>query len=188
VRWKYHAEKPVVAGVTPTAAGITFAGDLGGNLLVFDSRSGKVLHKVQVNGAMAGGLSTYEVAGSQYLAFNAGNISRNAFGDLGFPSVVIMRLDPDKPATALDVTAADAAGNPVALGRRLYAQVCQSCHGPDGNQIADHKLGNLAARRDLASTVEYIKHPKSPMPTLYPALLDEADVVAVAAWVYDELR
>ncbi len=26
VRWKYHAEKPVVAGITPTAGGVTFAG------------------------------------------------------------------------------------------------------------------------------------------------------------------
>ena len=47
VRWKYHADKPVVAGVTPTAGGITFAGDLGGNLLVFDSKSGKLLRKVR---------------------------------------------------------------------------------------------------------------------------------------------
>ena len=43
VRWKYHAEKPVVAGITPTAGGVTFAGDLGGNLLVFDSRTGASL-------------------------------------------------------------------------------------------------------------------------------------------------
>jgi glucose dehydrogenase len=188
VRWKYHAEKPVVAGVTPTAGGITFAGDLGGNLLVFDSRTGRLLRKVQVNGAMAGGLATYEVAGRQYVAFNAGNISRNAFGDLGLPSVVIMTLDAAQPASKLDITAADAAGSPVALGQRLYGQVCQSCHGADGNQIADHKLGNLAARRDLASTIEYIKQPKLPMPKLYPQLLGEADVAAVAAWVHQELR
>jgi mono/diheme cytochrome c family protein len=188
VRWKYHAEKPVVAGVTPTAGGITFAGDLGGNLLVFDSKSGKLLRKVQVNGAMAGALSTYEVGGKQYVAFNAGNISRNAFGDLGFPSVVIMTLDAAQPARKLDITAADAAGNAVAQGQRLYGQVCQSCHGADGNQIADHKLGNLAARRDLASTIEYIKQPKLPMPKLYPGLLSESDVAAVAAWVQQELR
>jgi mono/diheme cytochrome c family protein len=188
VRWRYHAEKPVVAGVTPTAAGITFAGDLGGNLLVLDSASGKLLRKVEVNGAMAGGLVTYDVAGRQYVAFNAGNVSRNAFGDLGFPSVVIMALDPGRSPVALDITGQDAAGNPVELGQRVYGQVCQSCHGVDGNQIADHRLGNLAARRDLAATIEYIKKPKAPMPALYPELLDEASVAAVAAWVHAELR
>jgi alcohol dehydrogenase (cytochrome c) len=185
VRWKYHADKPVVAGITPTAGGITFAGDLGGNFLVFDSKSGKVLLKAAAGGAMAGGVVTYEVAGRQYVAFAAGNISRNAFGDLGMPSVVVMTLDPQQAAVARDITSVT---SDAALGQRLYAQVCQSCHGPDGNMIADHKLANLGARRNLAATIEYIKQPKAPMPVLYPALLDEKSVAAVAAWVHQELR
>jgi mono/diheme cytochrome c family protein len=188
VRWKYHADKPVVAGVTPTAGGVTFAGDLGGNLLVFDSASGKLLRKVDAGGAMAGGLVTYSIADRQYVAFAAGNVSRNAFGDLGFPSVVIMALDPKQPAVQLDATTSISVGSGEGLGQRLYGQVCQSCHGPDGNLIADHKLANLAARRDLPSTIEYIKHPKAPMPALYPQLLDEKSVVAVATWVHQELR
>ena len=185
VRWKYHADKPVVAGITPTAGGITFAGDLGGNFLVFDSKSGKVLHKAAAGGAMAGGVVTYEVEGRQYVAFAAGNISRNAFGDLGLPSVVVMTVDPKEPAVARDITTVT--GDAV-LGQRLYGQVCQSCHGPDGNMIADHKLSSLAARRSLAATIDYIKLPKAPMPVLYPALLDERSVAAVAAWVHQELR
>ncbi len=186
VRWKYHAEKPVVAGITPTAGGITFAGDLAGNFLVFDSKSGTVLHKAAAGGAMAGGVVTYEVAGKQYVAFAAGNISRNAFGDLGMPSVVVMTLDPGTPV-ARDVTSATGAADS-ALGQRLYGQVCQACHGPDGNMLADHKLSNLAARRDLAGTIDYIKKPKAPMPQLYPGLLDEKSVIAVATWVHEELR
>ena len=43
VRWKYHAEKPVVAGITPTAGGVTFAGDLAGNLLVFNRKTGQLV-------------------------------------------------------------------------------------------------------------------------------------------------
>ena len=39
VRWKIHTDKPVVAGITPTAGGVTFAGDLGGTLYVFDRSS-----------------------------------------------------------------------------------------------------------------------------------------------------
>jgi alcohol dehydrogenase (cytochrome c) len=185
VRWKYHAEKPVIAGVTPTAGGITFAGDLGGSLLVFDSKSGKLLRKVAAGGAMAGGLVTYEARGRQYVALAAGNVSRNAFGDLGVPSVVIMALDPPRPTIVRNVAAP---ASDAELGQRTYGQVCQSCHGADGNLIADHKLGNLAARRDLASTIEYIKKPKLPMPTLYPALLDEKSVVAVATWLHGNLR
>jgi mono/diheme cytochrome c family protein len=164
---------------------VTFTGDLGGNFLVFNSKTGAVLLKSPVGGAMAGGVVTYEVAGKQYVAFAAGNVSRNAFGDLGLPSVVIMALDPRKPATTMKVSdVARGADN----GRRLYGQVCQSCHGPDGNMIADHKLGNLKARRDLASTIAYIKNPRQPMPKLFPGLLDEKSVADVARWVHEELR
>jgi alcohol dehydrogenase (cytochrome c) len=185
VRWKYKAERPVIAGITPTAGGVTFAGDLAGNFLAFESSTGKLLHKAKAGGAMAGGVVTYEVAGRQYVAFAAGNISRNAFGDLGMPSVVIMTLDPGAPPVARDITAADAAGS---QGQRLYGQVCQSCHGPDGNMLADKSLRRLGQRQDLAATIAYIKNPKAPMPKLYPELLDEASVRAVATWVHEELR
>ncbi len=57
-RWKYHAEMPVVAGVTPTAGGVTITGDLAGNLLVFNSKTGELVHKAQTRGAMAGGVVT----------------------------------------------------------------------------------------------------------------------------------
>lgn len=186
VQWKYKAERPVVAGITPTAGGVTFAGDLAGNFLVFESHTGRLLHQAKAGGAMAGGVITYEVAGRQYVAFAAGNISRNAFGDLGMPSVVVLTLDPAAPPLMHDLTASrtDAGG----MGQRLYGQVCQSCHGPDGNMIADRRLGGIAGRQDLAATIAYIKDPRAPMPKLYPELLDEADVRAVAAWIHEELR
>jgi alcohol dehydrogenase (cytochrome c) len=185
VRWKYHAEKPVVAGITPTAGGVTFAGDLAGNFLVFNSKTGAVLLKAPAGGAMAGGVVTYEVAGKQYVAFAAGNVSRNAFGDIGLPSVVIMTLDPKSPATATNITVAT---KDAANGRRLYGQVCQACHGPDGDMLANNKLRNLGARRNLASTIAYIKDPKLPMPKMFPDLLDEQSVKDVATWIHEELR
>ncbi len=185
VRWKFKAERPVVAGITPTAGGVTFAGDLAGNFMVFESASGRLLHTAKAGGAMAGGVITYDVGGRQYVAFAAGNISRNAFGDLGMPSVVIMTLDPGAPPVALDVTGTTDAGS---RGQLLFSQVCQSCHGPDGNMISDKRLSGIAARQDLAATIAYIKDPKPPMPKLYPTLLGEADVRAVATWIHEELR
>jgi len=94
VRWRYHAEKPVIAGVTPTAGGVTLTGDTAGNLLVFESRTGRLLRKLPTGGALAGGLVTYAIAGRQYVAFASGNVSRMAFGALGMPSVVVMALEP----------------------------------------------------------------------------------------------
>ncbi len=98
IRWQYHAEKPVIAGVTPTAGGVTFTGDLAGHLLVFDSKTGEMAAKLQTGGALAGGVVTYQSGGKQYVAFASGNVSRSAFGSLGLPTVVVMGL-PAAPAT-----------------------------------------------------------------------------------------
>jgi alcohol dehydrogenase (cytochrome c) len=93
LRWQYHAEKPVIAGVTPTAGGVTFTGDLAGHLLVFNSKTGELIAKLQTGGALAGGVVTYELGGKQYVAFASGNVSRSAFGSLGLPTVVVMALE-----------------------------------------------------------------------------------------------
>jgi alcohol dehydrogenase (cytochrome c) len=193
IRWRYHAEKPVVAGVTPTAGGVTFTGDLDGNFLVFNSKSGDLVYKTQTGGALAGGVVTYEAGGKQYVAFASGNVSRNAFGALGVPSVVIMALggggSPTAPAAPAPTTSAQTASGGANLphGRKLYSQICLDCHGPNGNLIAGHELSTLKNRRDLADTIAFIKNPKAPMPRLYPSLLNEQSVMDVAAYVQQEL-
>jgi alcohol dehydrogenase (cytochrome c) len=180
VRWRYHAEKPVIAGVTPTAGGVTFTGDLAGNFLVFNSRTGELVNKVPTGGALAGGMVTYEASGRQYVAFASGNVSRSAFGALGVPSVVVMALNATRPPAASAVPAG------VVSGRRLYSQICVSCHGPDGNLVADHQFSVRIPRLDQAATVSYIKNPKPPMPKLYPDLLSEQNVIDVAAYLHQE--
>jgi len=179
IRWQHHLDYPVVAGVTPTRGGITFAGDLGGNFYVFESANGNIVHQQNVGGAMAGGVSTYEIAGKQYVAMASGNISRNAFGDVGLPSVVIMTLNPEAPLRQLDITSQSSDG------RQLYSQVCTSCHGVDGNFISDHRLGDIASRMSLDEVIEKVKNPVAPMPALYPAVIDDATVEAVARFVHE---
>jgi mono/diheme cytochrome c family protein len=115
-----------------------------------------------------------------------------AFGALGLPSVVIMALNAGHASSAPALTT-PSAGTPAgaadaASGRRLYSQICVSCHGPDGNLIGDHKLSSLPSRLDEAATVSYIKDPKPPMPKLYPGLLNEQNVADVAAYVRQEFR
>ena len=186
IKWQYHAEKPVVAAVTPTAGGVTFTGDLAGNLLGFDSASGELLLKRDVGGAMAGGVVTYTIDGKQYLAFNSGNISRNAFGDVGLPSVVIMTLNPGGEAVSLDATSPNTESG-LANGRRLYNQVCASCHGPRGRLLADHDLSSLPERLGMEESIAIIKDPGEQMPKLFPDLLSEQDVADVAAYIHEEL-
>jgi alcohol dehydrogenase (cytochrome c) len=191
VRWRYHTEKPVVAGVTPTAGGVTLTGDLNGNFLVFDSKTGELVYKTQTGGALAGGVVTYEAGGRQYVAMSSGNVSRSAFGALGIPSVVIMALGGGGAPSAQPAASATAAGPPgaanVAQGRKLYSQICTSCHGPEGNLVAGHELSTLKKRRDLADTIAFIRNPKAPMPALYPSLINAQNVTDVATYVLQEL-
>lgn len=92
VRWQYHAGSPMLGGVTPTAGGVTFTGDMAGNFLVFDSSTGKVLFKDDTHGSIAGGVVTYLAGGKQYVAATSGNISRLTWGAQGRPSMVVYAL------------------------------------------------------------------------------------------------
>lgn len=76
VKWKRQAGSPLVAGVTPTAGGVVLTGDLDGNFLVLNSKDGSVLFKDKLNGALAGGVITYQQGGRQYVAVSSGSNSR----------------------------------------------------------------------------------------------------------------
>jgi glucose dehydrogenase len=54
IRWQFHTPKPIVAGVTPTAGGLVFTGDLGGNFYALDKASGKVLQTIATGGCSRG--------------------------------------------------------------------------------------------------------------------------------------
>ena len=106
---------------------------------------------------------------------------------MGLPSVVIMTLNPEAPPRAVDATSV-ASAQGVAAGRRLYSQICSSCHGNDGNTVPDKSLANLSARMSFEEAVEKVKFPVMPMPTLYPELISEQDIQNITRFVFEELR
>ena len=75
-KWSYKSDLPVVAGVTPTAGGVIFSGELTGNFIALDSATGKVLYSFYTGGPIGGGVSTYAIDGKQYVAVASGNSSR----------------------------------------------------------------------------------------------------------------
>jgi alcohol dehydrogenase (cytochrome c) len=72
VRWKYHDPHPMLAGVTPTAGGVVFAADLGGQLYAFDADSGTVLWQTNTGQSIGGGIITYLAGGHQLLGVASG--------------------------------------------------------------------------------------------------------------------
>lgn len=72
IRWKHEAAKPILAGVTPTASGLVFSADLGGNVFALDAETGRVLWQTTTGQSTGGGVVTYSVGGHQRLAVAAG--------------------------------------------------------------------------------------------------------------------
>jgi len=92
---------------------------------------------------------------------------------------------PPAPVTAVAASSPSvtvASGDPI-RGRQLYTANCAACHGASGQGGVGPNLHGEKARKDTAAAIAWIKHPKLPMPTLYPDPLSEKDVDDVAAFV-----
>jgi alcohol dehydrogenase (cytochrome c) len=72
VRWKFAAPRPMLAGVTPTAGGLVFAADMGGELYAFSADSGAVLWHTNTGQSTGGGIVTYTAGGQQLLGVASG--------------------------------------------------------------------------------------------------------------------
>ncbi|HWI10939.1 MAG TPA: PQQ-binding-like beta-propeller repeat protein, partial [Burkholderiaceae bacterium] len=191
-RWRFDSPVPIVAGVTPTAGGLVFTGDLAGDLIALNSDDGRLLGRWASGGAIAGGVISYRVGAAQYVATTSGNISRLSFKSTGSPKIVVFALGDGSPAAAprvVEVAPAPAGGRadgPVDInwGKLLYASHCAACHGARGEGGgAAPALTGLAQRRSYADTVAFIKDPKAPMPRQFPAPLSAEEVDDIATFI-----
>lgn len=73
IRWRHRSPRPMLAAITVTSSDLLFTGELTGDFLVLDARTGAVLHRHNVGAALAGGVVTYQVAGKQYVAATSGS-------------------------------------------------------------------------------------------------------------------
>ncbi|HMM77525.1 MAG TPA: PQQ-binding-like beta-propeller repeat protein [Gammaproteobacteria bacterium] len=190
VRWKVEMPAPQISGITPTAGGLVFAGDIAGNFVALDSKTGERLYSADTGGAHAGGVITYMRDNRQYVAFTSGNVSRLTFGVAGKPSLVLYGLGGKTPAppAAVPVTGGAAHAPDAAAGREIFGKVCAACHGAQAEGGTGPSLKGLAARLDFDATVRWIENPSAvkpgtAMPTLYPSPLDAQQVRDVAAYV-----
>jgi alcohol dehydrogenase (cytochrome c) len=92
IAWRYHSPSLMVAGVTPTAGGVVFTGEMTGDFDAFDSATGKALYRFNTGGAIAGGIATYAVGGKQYVVAVSGNQSRTSVKGGGAPTIFVFSL------------------------------------------------------------------------------------------------
>jgi PQQ-dependent dehydrogenase (methanol/ethanol family) len=71
-KWRAKTNYPVIGGVTPTAGGVVFFGDVGGNFYALDAATGQKLWGRGLGGAIGGGVITYMADGAQRVAVAAG--------------------------------------------------------------------------------------------------------------------
>jgi PQQ-dependent dehydrogenase (methanol/ethanol family) len=74
-KWQFHAPFPLMGGVTPTSGRLVLFGDMGGNFYAFDAGSGKKLWSIELGGAIAGGVITYDTGQGQKIAVAVGMTS-----------------------------------------------------------------------------------------------------------------
>ncbi len=82
-KWRLKSNYPIQSGMTPTAGGIVFFGDMGGNFYALDTTNGERLWGKQLGGAIGGGVITYTANGAQRIAVAVG------FTSILWPTAVV---------------------------------------------------------------------------------------------------
>ncbi|MEK6286332.1 MAG: PQQ-binding-like beta-propeller repeat protein [Acidobacteriota bacterium] len=95
VRWKYESPRPLLAAVTTTSANLIFTGELLGDFMALDGKTGEVLYRFNTGGRMNGGVVTYAINGKQYVAVATG--AANAFWAVppGSATIIVFALPND---------------------------------------------------------------------------------------------
>ena len=72
-KWEFRMSDITEAGILTTATDLLFSGGREGYFYALDARSGSLLWKASLGGAIAAGPMSYSVGGRQYVAISAGN-------------------------------------------------------------------------------------------------------------------
>ena len=96
-KWRAKTNYPILSGVTPTAGGLVFFGDMGGNFYALDASSGKKLWGGKIGGAIGGGVITYRDHGVQKIAVATGLTEALWPTEITTAKVSILGLDVGKP-------------------------------------------------------------------------------------------
>jgi alcohol dehydrogenase (cytochrome c) len=92
VAWKYESAKPMLAAVTTTSGDVVFTGELSGDFLTLDAKTGRAIYRFNTGGAMNGGVITYAINGKQYVAAASGSASGFWQVPQGSSTIIIFSL------------------------------------------------------------------------------------------------
>jgi alcohol dehydrogenase (cytochrome c) len=93
-KWRLRSNYPIVSGMTPTAGGLVFFGDTGGNFYALDAATGEKLWGRKIGGALGGGVITYTAGGAQKVAVATGLANIYWPTDVATGKIVVLGLGP----------------------------------------------------------------------------------------------
>ncbi|WP_374528529.1 PQQ-dependent dehydrogenase, methanol/ethanol family [Novosphingobium sp.] len=193
-------------GVLTTASGLLIHGNLAGQLVIREAKTGKILRTIETGTSILAAPMTYKVGGVQYIAVMA------AWGGGGFPYVppysaayqrgnagrlLVFKLDggavplppllaplevaPEPPAQAPGVTM-----DTIAQGRALFFTNCAICHSNQHRSITPDLRRMQPGTHDVFDRIllEGLLVPNG-MPR-WDDVLKPADVKAIHAYLIDE--
>lgn len=103
-KWRLRSNYPIVGAVTPTAGGLVFVGDVGGDFYALDAASGEKLWGRKIGGGIGGGVITYTVDGQQKIAVTTGLTGVAWPTEVATGKIVVLGLDSSaaKPEASRD--------------------------------------------------------------------------------------
>ena len=183
ILWKYTTDGQMLAGLVPTKSGLLFAGDVRGNLFAFDAKSGSVLNRIDVNGALNGGLISYAVDGTQYVAAAVGGVTLNPAGVGGALKVSVYGLNPGDTPKIVTADRLPPQSTGTAANKERYFLMCGACHGDRGQGRTYPSLVNHPELADPDALGQFLATIPPPMPRLYPGPLDRDDLRMIADYM-----
>ena len=94
-KWRLKSNYPIMGAVTPTAGGVVFFGDLGGNFYAIDAATGQKLWGQKIGGAIGGGVITYTVNGAQKVAVATGYVAPAFPAEIRRAKIAILGVEGD---------------------------------------------------------------------------------------------
>jgi PQQ-dependent dehydrogenase (methanol/ethanol family) len=186
VRWKFHAPAPVVSGITPTAGGVTFFGDVAGTLYALKSSDGSVLFSTPTGGGISGGVITYTVAGKQYIAVTSGNLSRTMWQGSGLPHMIVYTVGDVPPDAGLAVSGGNMS---VERGGGAFIRSCSACHGLGAAGGSGPSLRGVSKKFSATELAAQIRAPRptatgpATMPPFDATVLPDSSVQDIVAFL-----
>jgi alcohol dehydrogenase (cytochrome c) len=184
VRWQYHTDAQVLAGLVPTKSGLLFAGDTHGNLLALRAKDGSLLRRIDAGGALNNGLISYSAGGAQYVAATVGGATENPSSVAGVLRVVVYGLhDNEKPTVVTLERLRPSAAAGESAAEMAFNENCQQCHAHAGSGGSAPPLARQSQLADPELLKQFLVTVLPPMPRLYPGVLDDADVQMIADYL-----